>query len=378
MRKNNTKMDWDFVVKTYGHPTDLDYFRGRRTYANNEVPEIEKAIKDDNYGAFRIACTLDGIPWRKICDLHSIEYLLRKNASKIVGKLIEIGKEDKTRIDVWSILCHVFESRDVNFENVVRGFVAYPLIDRKAKVEVIKAATIYTNFIKRSFEEFGTVNLTRVYNLFEELFPGENLFPARFGSWTDERDGEVYKTIRLIDSEFLCRPLKFGMGPDGLITKEEFEKKVGEIIPKGWRLPEEKDVSNLEDAKHVPAKADDIRIFCKEDTADAALLAKDSIWPITEEDMVDDFVKYGSDEWNRQIGATGTDFRPTYGTGDNRESTVMTILCKDYENKGIERVAYSLDRYSGFGVPECVGKPWRYDAKVYERCCLLLCRDVKD
>lgn len=323
---------------------------------------------------------LDGITWNKICDLRSINYLLHENANKIVRKLIEVGKEDKTKIDVWSILCCVLERKGANFENVVRGFAAYPFLEHEEKVEMLKAAMFRTEFVDDAFDSCGTVKLIRLRDFFEELFPGENLFPARFGNWTDTRDGETYKTIRLRNVEWLCAPLKYGMGPDGLISLDEFKKNRKTILPDGWRLPTGDDADCLGNERLVPEDAGDTSIFCNEDTAYCALLAKDSFWPITEEDMTDyEGVEYGSEEWNHRIGMTGTDFRPTYGTGDSRESTVMTILCTGttFGERGVRRLAFSL--YScGFEEPECANKPWRYDAKVYERCCLLLCRDIKN
>lgn len=367
------------IDEKYGHPVNFSDFRRKSSFTKNRNSEIEKAIDNDCYGAFRIACALDGLTWNKICDLRSIDYLLRENASKIVGKLIEVGKEDKTTIDVWSILCRVLEKKGANFENVVRGFAAYPFLEHNEKVEMLKAAMFRTQFVREAFEDCGTVNLIRIRDFFEELFPGENLFPARFGNWTDTRDGEIYKTIRLRDTEWLCAPLKYGMGPDGLISLDEFKKNRNTILPDGWRLPTEDDVGCLENERLVPGDADDTSIFCPEGIAHCALVAKDSFWPITEDDMTDeDFAEYGSEEWNRQIGMTGTDFRPTYGTGDSRESTVMTILCTGINgNRGVGRLAFSLYNH-GFEEPECVNKPWRYDAKVYERCCLLLCRDSKN
>lgn len=268
---------------------------------------------------------------------------------------------------------------DANFENIVRGFAAYPFLEHDEKVNMLKAAIVFTNFVNNAFACRGTVSLIRIRDFFEELFPGENLFPARFGKWTDTRDGETYKTIRIRDTEWLCAPLKYGMGPDGLISLDEFKKNGKTILPDGWRLPTEYNVDCLWNERLIPEDASDTSIFCDEDTAYCALLAKDSFWPITEEDMTDyDDTEYGSEEWNRQIGVAGTDFRPTYGTGDSRESTVMTILCTGINGeRGIGRLAFSLYDH-GFMEPECVDKPWRYDAKVYERCCLLLCRDVKN
>ena len=367
------------IVKKYGNPVNFSDFRHKGSFTKIRNAEIENAINNDCYGAFRIACTLYGLTWRKICDLHSINYLIDKNASKILRSLIELGKEDKTTLDVWSILCHILKEEDANFENVVRGFAAYPLLEHNEKVEMLKAAMVRTDFVDTVFESCGTVNLIRIHDFFEELFPGENLFPARFGNWTDTRDGETYKTIRIQNTtEWLCAPLKYGMGPDGLISLDEFKKNAKTILPDGWRLPTEEDADVLGNERLLPYDAGDTSIFCNEDTSYCALLAKDSFWPITEWDTIDEDVKYGSEEWNRQFGVTGTDFRPTYGTGDSRESTVMTILCTDIDGKrGVGRLAFSL--YTrGFEEPECVDKPWRYNAKVYERCCILLCRDIKN
>ena len=56
----------------------------------------------------------------------------------------------------------------------------------------------------------------------------------------------------------------------------------------------------------------------------------------------------------------------------------MTIISKD-DCGDTARQYFSLknNEYYLFDEPECASDTNRYDTKVYERCCVLLCRDVK-
>ena len=94
-------------------------------------------------------------------------------------------------------------------------------------------------------------------------------------------------------------------------------------------------------------------------------------WHHAEDGAVTAFIK------NEQVGQNGFDFKPTYGTGDSRESTVMTIVA-NYHGK-LERRCFRLfNDYNLWREPECSrdNDPDRYDACVYERCCVLLCREI--
>ena len=366
-------------------------FRWKSSFTLNAIPDLEKAISEDNYGAFRINATLAGITWRRICDPHSVYYLYtRKNAGKILRALLEIGKEDRTEFNAAELLYNMFFKPNTAFEDIIRGFAKYPVLEYKERVEMIRDAMEVTGFISRTYcnkheKKLSGASIDKIHDLFEELFPGENLFPARFGTWTDERDGEVYGTVRIEDSEWIRMPLKYGMGPDGLISLEEFLAKENEIIPNGWHLPDHHLITSVRNHSYIPmgTPAEDRKLFDGTDRKTvAALLSKDAPWPLVKEDM--NYIPggqqpiRGSDEWNEQIGQSGLDFRPTYGTGDSRESTVMTIISKD-DCGDTARQYFSLknNEYYLFDEPECASDTNRYDTKVYERCCVLLCRDVK-
>jgi hypothetical protein len=366
-------------------------FRWKSSFTLNPIHDLEKAISEDNYGAFRINASLAGITWHRVCDPHSVYYLYTiKSAGKILRALLGIGKEDRTEFNAAELLYNMFLQPNTAFEDIIRGFAKYPVLEYEERVEMLREAMDVTCFVSRTYcnehnKKLSGASIDKIHDLFEELFPGKNLFPARFGTWTDERDGEVYGTVRIEDSEWIRMPLKYGMGPDGLISLEEFLAKENEIIPEGWHIPGCGDTISVRDHSYIPMDipAEDRKLFDGTDRKTiAALLSKDSPWPLIKSDM--NLVSggqtpvRGSDKWNEQIGQSGLDFRPTYGTGDSRESTVMTIISKNNRGDTV-RQYFSLEHneYCPFDEPECARDPNRYDTKVYERCCVLLCRDVK-
>lgn len=74
-----------------------------------------------------------------------------------------------------------------------------------------------------------------VYEMFEHLFPGRGLFPNPIGQWTDPRDGKIYETVRVRDTEFVKVPV------GGQFTRKEIdellETQSDKILPAGWRFP---------------------------------------------------------------------------------------------------------------------------------------------
>ena len=67
---------------------DFREFRWKSSFTQNAIPDLEKAISEDNYGAFRINAALAGITWHRICDPHSVYYLY---TIKIAGKILRAG-----------------------------------------------------------------------------------------------------------------------------------------------------------------------------------------------------------------------------------------------------------------------------------------------
>lgn len=372
----------------YGYPNRFRDYRWKSSFTQRANRDLEEAISTDNYGAFRIHTTTMGIPWRRICESHSIYYLYSlKNAGKILRALLKMGKEDRTEINVWELIWNALTDPNETFENIIRGFAECPCLDQDAKAEMLRDAIFVTDFVDRVYygSQRSAACIDAIHDLFEELFPGKNLFPERFGSWTDTRDGEVYGTVRLMNKVWLRAPLKFGMDADGLISEEDFKARSEEIVPDGWRIPTDSDLRGLCDnpVPRINEETGKFVIFGDQDDSNVTCIAKDAQWPLLARDFAyvgkDD--EKGGDEWNREVGANGLDFRPTYGTGDSRESTVMTIMSKNY--KGITlRMAWSLasanNSFRPFYEPECRQYPDRYDAKVYERACILLCKDVEN
>lgn len=250
---------------------------------------------------------------------------------------------------------------------------------------MLKDCMEYTDFVSRAFGcgecfDIGGHTQEKLHDLFEELFPGEGLFPHRFGTWTDERDGTVYGTVRCRNLEWLRMPLKYGMDSDGLISIGDFKDRSNSILPSGWIIPSDRQLDSIRILQNVPR--DPNVLFGAEEYGKAPFLSKEGCWPILPGDYAcrnreEDGYNRGSRIWNEQVGQNGFDFKPTYGTGDSRESTVMTTIV-NYCWKAERRCFRLFTDYNLFREPECSREhnPDRYDACVYERCCVLLCREI--
>lgn len=370
----------------YGVPAYFRSYRSKYSFTRSSKGNLEKYINEDNYGAFRINTALSGITWHRICDPHSIYYLYSKSAGKILRALLKIGKEDRTVFPVWTLLYNTLMDPNTAFEEIIRGFAECPAIDRDAKLQMLKDGMEYTQFVNKAFGcgepfDIGGYTQEKLHNLFEELFPGEGLFPHRFGTWTDERDGTVYGTVRCRNLEWLRMPLKYGMDSDGLISIGDFKDRAESILPSGgWSVPSDRELDSIRILQNVPR--DPNVLFGSEEYGKAPFLSKEGCWPIlpcdyASRNSAEDGYNSGSRIWNEQVGQNGFDFKPTYGTGDSRESTVMTIIA-NYHGK-LERRCFRLfNDYNLWREPECSrdNDPDRYDARVYERTCILLCREI--
>jgi hypothetical protein len=378
-------MDNTNIILKYGKPVDFGNYRSKYSFNRGKDDDLEKAINEDNYGVFRVKASLAGITWHRICDPHSIYYLYTKRAGKILRELLKIGKEDRTVFPVWTLLYNTLTNPHTAFEEIIRGFAECSAIDRDAKLQMLKDCMEYTEFVNRAFGiggafDIGGYTQEKLYHLFEELFPGEGLFPHRFGTWTDDRDGTVYGTVRCRSLEWLRMPLKFGMDSDGLISIGDFQVRSESILPSGWHVPSDSELDSLRILQNVPR--DPNVLFGAEEYGKAPFLSKDGCWPILPGDYAcrnrgEDGYKRGSLIWNEQVGQNGFDFKPTYGTGDSRESTVMTTIV-NYNGRYERRCFRLFTDYNLFREPECSRQndPDRYDACVYERTCIMLCREI--
>lgn len=378
-------MDTKDIILKYGKLVYFRDFRSKYSFTRNSKGDLEKYIDEDNYGAFRINTALSGITWHRICDPHSIYYLYTKCAGKILRALLKIGKEDRTVFPVWTLLYNTLMDPNTAFEEIIRGFAECPALDRDAKLQMLKDGMEYTEFVNRAFGcgsmlDIGGHTQEKLHDLFEELFPGEGLFPHRFGTWTDDRDGTVYGTVRCRNLEWLRMPLKYGMDSDGLISIGDFQARSASIVPNGWFIPTNSQLESIRLLQNVPK--DPNVLFGSEEFGKAPFLSKEGCWPILPcdyacRDRADDGYYRGSHIWEEQVGQNGFDFKPTYGTGDSRESTVMTTIA-NYHGRYERRCFRLSNDYHLWMEPECSrnNDPERYDACVYERTCVLLCREI--
>ncbi len=220
----------------------MELYKVDEEFANSIPASVEKEIGVDNFGGFMIQCMEHDITWKKIVDKYTA-ILYKEGAFNILLGLAKKKKEGKTTFDMETLMYNIFLGVNIDDEM----FDEYLFVFRdeygatKEKVaELIKE----TRFVDRTygtyFDEIET-NLLHggsVYDVFEDVFPGANLFPKPTGSWTDPRDGKTYETCRRRDKEFIRTPVGEMMVIKDIINNPD-------CIPDGWRLPYEDELRNL-------------------------------------------------------------------------------------------------------------------------------------
>lgn len=352
-------------------PLAYPYSRGQKRdrplyHSTKSTTEIEKAIRENNFGAFMIQCTLAGITWNWIVGDSSLEYIFSHKASRIIAGILRRGKIEKKKPPVENILMDVFS----NFLECRMDFERFELIVTAAAESYPDALDMIKNVLDRV--EFNAsicsnvgficgnfLYVDKTIELFNRLFPNENLVPGRRGTWTDERDGEVYDTARLMNLEWISIPLKYGMDEDGKITLDDFQKNCKKIIPNGWRLPTEEDA-----AKIWPVTCS----FCSCSTA--VVLDKDSGWKISPADF--GMIQVPNEE---ELGSSGLKIKPTH-VGGGRLNTLCSFFIQG--EKVPERRCLRLCD-DGPVKTDVIRKEFRntIDTELmFYKSCVLLCRDV--
>jgi hypothetical protein len=198
---------------------------------------LVKAVEDDIFGAFMIQCTLAGIQPRSMVSKKFFNWLLNKDAYGILAELIaKIEKKGSVEDNLNTLLFFSLKrlyAWDIPIEKIEKILTVYKREVKGVKKKISKIIR-QTDFVDRVyFRHYQDSSPEDVYEMFEHVFPGKNLFPNPRGSWTDPRDGKTYETRRVFDTEYVTAPI------GNPITFREFNP---DIIPSGWRLPGETDM----------------------------------------------------------------------------------------------------------------------------------------
>lgn len=199
---------------------------------------LVKAVDDDIFGAFMIQCTLAGIQPRSMVSVKFFNWLWNKDAYGILAELTaKIEKKGSVEDNLNTLLFFALKRMyawEMPTEKIEKILAVYKREVKGVKKKISKIIR-QTNFVNRVYYgHYQNQNSAEdVYEMFEHVFPGKNLFPNPKGSWTGPRDGKTYETRRLYDTEYVTAPI------GNPITLREFNT---DIIPSGWRLPDETDI----------------------------------------------------------------------------------------------------------------------------------------
>ncbi len=214
------------------------YMWALESFEKNLPDGVVKAANDNDFSEFRIQCMLADIQYRSFASNKYLAWLFcNKSAFKIlIGIMKEAFKrkrEGRPIIFDWhKFVCNVFARNNTGFEIIEEIMMAFKeeFNDAEQKIaEYMKE----TNFVDRTygmgrvFENVYDPKL--VYEMFERVFPGSNLFPTPEGTWTDPKDGKTYETIKTKQGiEMIKVPYGNPMTMD--------EALADGVIPGGWRF----------------------------------------------------------------------------------------------------------------------------------------------
>lgn len=198
---------------------------------------VVKAAGDNIYGAFRIQCLCANIQYRSFASNKYAAWLfLNKSAFKILIKIMKEAfkreREGKPSIFDWNrFVYNVFVQKNLKLEIIEEILNAFKdeFSDAERRIaEIVKES----RFVERTYGIHMIENAhdpKRVYEMFERVFPGSDLFPNPEGTWTDPKDGKTYETLKIKQGiEVMRVPYGNPMTMDKAITSW--------AIPNGWRF----------------------------------------------------------------------------------------------------------------------------------------------
>ena len=366
----------------------------REKYIAGSTPELENIIKNNkSYGEFMINAALLGITWGRIVSNRSINYFFQRKAFQILGGLLSVsGKsKEKKKVPVDDIIASAlywFGEDRMNLEGLkflLKAYAESGIEYPEKRLSRIVTKIGFENFLYGSSVDFMTISgkktekgdnaffdhykchgyefktIDDLVETFETLFPNGNIVSKRLNTWTDDRDGNTYRTVRIKDTEWLATPIKFGMDEDGMIDRVEGYDRLKDIIPYGWRLPSFDEAVDL-----WPMKLNRWG-GC---LSTAALIDKNSGWKTNSSDFA--MMDGTRDE---ELGASGFAIPATH-VGETRRDTVCTFFLVR-EGKVEPRYLSLLTTEYPHRVDIFGSKLTKEDhEKIFSRACVLLCRTV--
>jgi hypothetical protein len=373
--------------------TLYDMSKFREKYIASSTPELEHIIKNNkSYGEFMINAALLGIPWGRIVSDRSIKYFFQYKAFRILGGLLSVSGNSKERKkvpvdDIIANALYMFGEDRLGLEGLkflLKAYAESGIEYPEKRLSRIVTKIGFENFLFGSSVDFITISCKKkngnntffnhykchgyefrtiddLVETFETLFPNGNIISKRLNTWTDDRDGNVYRTVRIKDTEWLATPIKFGMDEDGTIDRIEGYDRLKDIIPYGWRLPTLNETVDI-----WPMKLNRWGGYL----STAALIDKNSGWKTNSSDFA--MMDGTRDE---ELGASGFAI-PTTHVGQTRRDTVCTFFLV------IDGKVES--RYLSLLTTERPNRPDTFDSnltkedreKIFSRACVLLYRTV--
>lgn len=366
----------------------------REKYTAKSTHELEYIIKNNkSYGEFMINATLLGIPWGRIVSDRSINYFFQCKAFNILGGLLSVsGKsKEKKKVPVDDIIAsalYMFGEDRLGLEGLkllLKAYAESGVKNPEKRLSRIVTKIGFENFLYGSSVDFLTISgkknekggnalfnhyechgyefrtIDDLVETFETLFPNGNIVSKRLNTWTDDRDGNIYKTVRVKDTEWLATPIKFGMDEDGTIDRIEGYDHLKDIIPRGWRLPTFNEVVDV-----WPMKLNRWGGYL----STAAIIDKNSGWKTNSSDFA--MMDGTRDE---ELGASGFAIPATH-VGQSRRDTVCTfflVIDGKIEPSYLSLLTTEHPRRLDTLDPNLTKEDHE---KIFSRACVLLCRTV--
>lgn len=221
-------------------PTSSRYFMGYRYGAHSEFDEI---IAKDSYGAFAIQTTIRNMNPGEFLKDYRVWHLYEHGAANILTGLMKMhqtGRKIFPYVDLvrWALE----EPRDKVFYPVMKTYLSLPINDKAPLWNLIKESELlkpvdHSGYHYRSdrIKPFNGLSAKASIRLLEFLHSvnPEEIKDFR-GSWTDERDGQTYRTVTINGKTWLAENFKY-RNKNGVYSLDDV--LLGDFAPDGWHIP---------------------------------------------------------------------------------------------------------------------------------------------